>query len=124
MRPVIYLIFLLLMACGNRQEQPAAGSQPREPEQPGVARKAGNIRYYKGTLRGKIPVFVWLRLSEADSILDGAVVYTAGKSRTPIRLLGNKGPEGSFLQEYLPDGRISGSWSGQCKPAPRVLSLD
>lgn len=117
MRYWIYFLLLPLVACGGR-EAPGVrvekeGHVAADSSAAAHSAVADGVRYYRGTLNGKIPVAVWLRVIDADSIVEGAVTYTAGKSKTPIRLLGTLTSEGCYISEFLPDGTVSGIWGGR-----------
>ncbi|HXB07056.1 MAG TPA: hypothetical protein VNW04_08070 [Puia sp.] len=65
------------------------------------------VHFWTGTINGKIPVFLWL--AEKDSTLQGEVVYTNTKNRTPIKLAGERDNYDQIkVCEFQADGMITG----------------
>lgn len=104
-------ILLLLSACGSRRVQHDDDDMymTRENFAEGQADNPyAGLYAWQGNLDGQYPVLMWYK--EVDSVLIGTLFYTAQKKPRPIKLIGEIRHGEHHLDEFLPDGTITGSW--------------
>ncbi|MEM6805285.1 MAG: hypothetical protein AAF696_28065 [Bacteroidota bacterium] len=83
----------------------AEASQKSSPEaEKKVEEPSGQV--YVGTIGGQYPITI--HLEERGNTIEGAYYYD--KVGTDISLKGEKSPKGIQLEEYDPDGNLSGYW--------------
>lgn len=50
-----------------------------------------------------------------DSLISGKLVYSGTRQKRAIRVLGYIRSDGFFIEEFLPEGMLSGIWQGQIR---------
>jgi len=104
MRKLLYPLCIVFTAsCGNREDGNKSAHTTK------TARS--NEYSFTGHINNKIPVSLWYTLQ--DSLICGKLVYTGTREKKPIRIVGYLSNDGAFIEEFLPDGMLSGIWQGQ-----------
>lgn len=107
---IVVLIILLFGSCISEYEESAQESNTDST----TVVDASPIYAWQGNLDGRIPVLMWYR--QVDSVILGSVFYTNIKDPQPIKIIGTITDEEFLINEFLPDGQISGYWHFTTSP--------